>query len=158
MKTIHKTIVATIISLSLCGTANADWRSDKFGESLEKVKKNNPHAISVSDNIEEQREFIVMKNDKVLLHEPDYDIDGMKFDVRFLFDSDNKLNGIMLCGDGIYYDRALTLLSGKYGRPSTISFGNMPDATWADQTKKMQIRLIRIFYTLIRYSPQTDRL
>lgn len=141
-----------------CPHANADWRDVKFGDTLSSVEKHDPGSVEISHDPSDQSQYSIMSGDMILLHHDGYDIDGMKFDVRYSFDQNNKLNSIMLYGDGSYYNRALMLLSGKYGQPASANFGHLPQATWADPAKKTQIKLMRIFGTIIRYSPQSDRL
>lgn len=135
-----------------------DWRKTHWGMSLAEVKKCLDNPYEIPETPQDQYNYNIYSGDKTLLTEENYDVNGMYFNVRYIFDDKYKLKAINMVGDENYYFRTMSILSGKYGEPAYAERGSLPNATWNVPAKHISIRLSRVSHTIIRYEPITDAL
>lgn len=146
--------------LSISSNAYADWKQAKWGMTVAQVRAKIPNAENVADDEYTQHQYNLFNGDKTLLVEKNYKVADMTYDVRYIFDDDNKLKAINMVGDQYNYIRTFNLLSGKYGSPASYNGdgGNFSHATWQVPDKHMVIKLNELMTTNIRYEPVTDAL
>lgn len=124
------------------------------------VRAKIPNSEIVADDEYTQHQYNLFNGDKTLLVERNYKVADMTYDVRYIFDDNNKLKAINMVGDQYNYMRTFNLLSGKYGSPASYNGdgGNFSHATWQVPDKHMVIKLNELMTTNIRYEPVTDAL
>ena len=151
-------IVFTACVLNTPIFSYADWHQTHWGMNIQQVKKCLNDPYEVPDTPRDQYNYNIYSGDKTLLSEENFDVNGMSFNVRYIFDDNNKLKAINMVGDENYYDRTISLLSGKYGKPAYFEQGLLPNATWSVPDKHLLIKLSRVSHTIIRYEPISNAL
>lgn len=152
------TILICSLFLIAPSVSHADWRKTHWGMTVEQVKKCISRPEIVPDTPDAQYNNNIFTGDKTLLIERNYIIEDRSFDVKYIFDENNKLKALNIVGYDGYYDIILNSLSGKYGKPAILEGGMLPSAIWNLPLTHTTIKLQRISDTVIRYEKQTDKL